>query len=141
MKMKKKQIAILCIFACLIASAVIPAYAEVPEDHLMPLANYYYSASASLTISASGIATATGGIIGRPGVTTKTTVHLYLQRKENGAWVNVDDWISSNETTDTTLQENKAVTKGYTYRAKASCYAYCGKKYEKVICYSAEIPY
>ena len=52
MKMKKKQIAILCIFACLIASAVIPAYAEVPEDHLMPLANYYYSASASLTISA-----------------------------------------------------------------------------------------
>ena len=140
--MKKKRIAILCIFTCLIAGMIVmPAYAESPMDNLMPLADYHYSTSASLTISANGIATATGEIIGRPGVTTKTTVHLYLQRKENGVWTNVDDWLSSNEAADTTLLRSRAVTRGYTYRAKASCYAYCGNKYERVICYSAEIPY
>ncbi len=100
-----------------------------------------FLSKALLVISSKGIAESTGKIVGIPGVTTKTTVHLYLQRIENGEWIDVDDWIASNEAVSTTITKTRAVDKGYTYRTKASCYAYSGKKYERVISYSSEIKY
>lgn len=74
-------------------------------------------------------------------ITTKTTVHLYLQKYEDGEWVDIADWISSNNSVNTTLVKTKSVDKGYTYRAKASCYAYSGSAYENVVRYSSEITY
>ena len=87
------------------------------------------------------VAEATGKIVGLTGVTTKTTVHLYLQKYEDGEWVDIADWISSNNSVNTTLVKTKSVDKGYTYRAKASCYAYSGSAYENVVRYSSEITY
>ena len=141
MKMEKKRLAIVYIAICLIMTTAVPVYANYPEEGFVPLSEYYYSAKATLAISPNGTATVTGKISGLTGVTTKTTVHLYLQKKESGNWIDVDDWVLSNDTSDTTLQRTKSVAKGYTYRAKASCYAYCGKDYERTIKYSDEIKY
>jgi hypothetical protein len=102
---------------------------------------YYKSASASLSISSSGTASLTGKITGYAGTTTKTTVHLYLQKYEDGDWVDVDDWILSNDAASTTLSETKSSLARGKYRAKASCYAYSGSDYERVIKYSSEVTY
>jgi hypothetical protein len=105
------------------------------------MAENYRSASALLGISSTGVATVTGAIYGMSGTTTKTTVHLYLQRYVNGAWEDVDDWVSSGETANRTLTKEKQVAKGYKYRTKASCYAYSGTKSEHVTKYSATVTY
>ena len=70
------------------------------------------------------------------GVTTKVTIHLYLQQYSNGRWVNYDDWLETNEGISCTV--SKTVT-GYKYRAKASCYAYAGSDYEHIVKYSKEV--
>ena len=137
--MRKKVLGI-CLIACLVFASAISAYAAVP-DTMEPLAQYYFSVSASLTISSSGLAKPSGSIMGIAGTTTKTTVHLYLQRYEDGDWVDVDDWLVSNNSATTSAAGSKQVEKGYKYRAKASCYAYCGSDYERVIRYSSEIYY
>ena len=140
MKMKRKLLAVWMMAVLLVVSAV-PAYAALPEDEIGLMAEYHSSADASLSISSSGVATAKGFIIGILGTTTKTTVHLYLQRYEDGEWVDVDDWLVSNDSVTTSVAKSKQVEKGYKYRAKASCYAYCGSDYERVIRYSSEITY
>ena len=137
--MRKKVLGI-CLIACLVFASAISAYATVP-DTVEPLAQYYFSASASLTISSTGLAKPSGSIMGIAGTTTKTTVHLYLQRYEGGTWVDVDDWLVSNESVTTSAVGRKQVENGYKYRAKAACYAYCGSDYERVIRYSSEIYY
>lgn len=105
------------------------------------MALYYRSASATLGISSNGVAEVRGDIKGIIGTTTKTTVHLYLQQYENGDWVDVDDWLDSDETVNRTLTKQVTVEKGFKYRAKASCYAYSGTKCEHVTKYSAEVSY
>lgn len=140
MKLKRKLITV-CMMAVLLVAAAVPAYAALPEDEIGLMAEYHSGASATLSISSKGVATAKGSIVGVIGTTTKTTVHLYLQRYEDGEWVDVDDWILSQNTVSSTLTETKSVDKGYKYRAKASCYAYSGSDYERVIRYSSEIMY
>ena len=140
MKLKRKLITV-CMMAVLLVAAAVPAYAALPEDEIGLMAEYHSAASATLSISSSGVATAKGSIVGILGTTTKTTVHLYLQRYEDGEWVDVDDWILSQNTVSSTLTETKSVDKGYKYRAKASCYAYSGSDYERVIKYSSEMTY
>ena len=140
MKLKRKLITV-CMMAVLLVAAAVPAYAALPEDEIGLMAEYHSAASATLSISSSGVATAKGSIVGILGTTTKTTVHLYLQRYEDGEWVDVDDWILSQNTVSSTLTETESVDKGYKYRAKASCYAYSGSDYERVIKYSSEMTY
>ena len=140
MNMKRKLLTV-CMMVVLVVVTAVPAYAALPESGIELMAEYHSAANATLSISSSGVATAKGSIIGILGTTTKTTVHLYLQRYENGAWVDVDDWTLSQNTVSTTLTETKSVDRGYKYRAKASCYAYSGSDYERVIKYSSEISY
>ncbi len=126
----------------MLVMAITPVSAAVdPGESAGLMAEYYFSASAGLTISSSGMAEAKGKLTGLTGVTTKTTVHLYLQRYKDGKWENVDDWLSTGETVNRSLTKSKQVIKGYKYRAKASCYAYSGTKYEHVTKYSSAVNY
>ena len=133
----------ICLIMCLLTTIeLIPAYAfSEAEDEISPMAMYYVTATANLSISSAGKATATGTISGLVGTTTKTTVHLYLQKYENGEWVDVEDWVESNETVNTSLTKTKSALARGKYRAKASCYAYSGSDYERVIKYSSEVTY
>lgn len=116
-------------------TTAISAFAVGSDYSVLRSTNYSY-ANAVLNISA-GEATATGIMQGIPGVTTKITVHLYLQQYKDGKWVDYDDWTKTEKGVNCTLSETVSVPKGYTYRAKASCYAYAGNKSEHVIKYSA----
>ena len=120
-------------------TTAISAFAVGSDYSVLRSTNYSY-ANAVLNISA-GEATATGIMQGIPGVTTKITVHLYLQQYKDGKWVDYDDWTKSENSTYVTLTPKLSVPKGYTYRAKASCYAYAGSKSEHVTTYSREVKY
>ena len=138
----KKLIKIGLILCLLMAATVVPAYAAIGTGgEISPMALYYSTAKATLTISSTGTASLTGKITGYEGTTTKTTVHLNLQKYENDNWIDVDDWILSTDTASTTLSKTKSSLPHGKYRAKASCYAYSGSDYERVIKYSSEVTY
>ncbi|MFR5858745.1 MAG: hypothetical protein ACLUJC_05910 [Clostridia bacterium] len=135
----KRAIGMIVILSLFIFTTAIPAFAVDSDYNVLRAANYSY-ANAGLNISA-GEATATGIMQGIPGVTTKITVHLYLQQYKDGKWVDYDDWTKTEKGVNCTLSETVSVPKGYTYRAKASCYAYAGSKSEHVTKYSSEVKY
>ena len=137
----KKKIIVLCVILLMLMGTSASAYAigTLPEMGLM--AEYHISSKASLTISSGGLAEVTGKILGVPGITTRTSVILYLEKYKNGAWVEDDSWFSEGGTVNTTLSETKYVEKGYKYRAKAVCYAFSTNDHERVVRYSDEVYY
>lgn len=98
-------------------------------------ANNYSYAEATLAISGNSLQVV-GRIGGKPKVTTKTSIHLYLQQYRGTNWVNISNWISTGDTVSRTLSKTCLVEKGYKYRAKAVCYAYVGSNCEKTTKYS-----
>ena len=133
--MTKKSIVFILVACIVMACFSNSASAAVIEPDIEPMATYYRSAYAKIDISDSGTATIKGSITGYAGTTTKTSVHLYLQKYKNGQWINVADWPNTNNASSCTLSKSKAVAKGK-YRAKAICTAYAGTKYERVTKYS-----
>lgn len=112
-------------------------YATVNEKIGMDtFALYYSDIRASISIS-NGTATATGIVVGKPGVATKVSIHLYLQQYKNGNWNNICDWSESKDSTSISLLKSKTIAKGYKYRTKAVCVTYAGSKSEKATVYSS----
>lgn len=140
--MLKKFTAIFAAAFILGICTMLPASAAViddPEDS--PMASNYNTASASLSISDSGTASASGNVSGKAGRTTKISIHLYLQKYSNDKWTSVADWSGSKEATSYRLKKTKSVSKGYRYRTKAVCRAYAGSDSEKVTRYSSAVKY
>ena len=135
----KRTITVLLVACVLIFSSLTVASASM-SDIIAPMADNYRSVYADLKIT-SGEATVYAKMNGKIGITTKVTIHLYLQQYKDGKWVDYDDWTKTEKGVNCTLSETVSVPKGYTYRAKASCYAYAGSKSEHVIKYSAEVKY
>ena len=135
----KRTITVLLVACVLIFSSLTVASASM-SDIIAPMADNYRSVYADLKIT-SGEATVSAKMNGKIGITTKVTIHLYLQQYKDGKWVDYDDWTNTEKGVNCTLSETVSVPKGYTYRAKASCYAYAGSKSEHVIKYSAEVKY
>ena len=135
----KRTITVLLVACVLIFSSLTVASASM-SDIIAPMADNYRSVYADLKIT-SGEATVSAKMNGKIGITTKVTIHLYLQQYKDGKWVDYDDWTKTENGVNCTLSETVSVPKGYTYRAKASCYAYAGSKSEHVIKYSSEVKY
>ena len=135
----KRTITVLLVACVLIFSSLTVASASM-SDIIAPMADNYRSVYADLKIT-SGEATVSAKMNGKIGITTKVSIHLYLQQYKDGKWVDYDDWTKTEKGVNCTLSETVSVPKGYTYRAKASCYAYAGSKSEHVIKYSAEVKY
>lgn len=137
--MLKRFVSTVIVLCLLFFMMIVPVSAAVGGGgNAEIMSTYYRSANAFLEIS-EGEAKIEGNLYGYSGVTTKTTIHLYLQRYKDGVWEDVDDWLSTGETVNRSLTKSKQVTKGYKYRAKASCYAYSGTKCEHVTKYSKEV--
>ena len=93
-------------------------------------------ASTRLTIPSTGSAEATGQITGIPGVTTRVAIFLYLEIYVNSTWSVV---ASENQTYDSylgSLQADFPVSSGYSYRIRASYYAFCDSASENLVRYS-----
>ena len=126
--------------ACVLLFSSITVASASMFDVIAPVADNYSNINVNLDI-ASGKAEVSATLYGRIGVTTKATIHLYLQQYKDGKWVDYDDWTKSVNSINCALSETISVPKGYTYRAKASCYAYAGSKSEHVTKYSSEVKY
>lgn len=136
--MKKVLLAFLLIFLFIVSTFSL-AYAE-SGNSFVPMASNYKSATVNLNIQ-NGTATIRGNLTGINGVTTKATVHLYLQQYSNDEWKDYADWLASDTGVDCVVVKTISVPKGYKYRAKASCYAYNGAKSEHITKYSSQISY
>lgn len=133
-----RAIVILTALAIIIMGNICSTYAEVSDASVM--AEHSNLVSTSLSID-KGKVTVKGTLKGVYGITTKATVHLYLQQYSNKKWIIYDSWFESKDGTDCTLKKVVSVPKGYRYRTKISCYAYSGLKSENIIKFSDEIQY
>ena len=134
----KVIVPLLCFSLIFTASPVNAATVTIPDTSIM--AENYLSTSAKLSIS-SGTATVTAQIVGKAGITTKTSIHAYLQQYKSGNWVTVEDWTSSGSTITRTISKTHAVTKGYKYRTKAVFKAYVGNNCETKTVLSSTVSY
>ena len=133
----KRTITALLVACVLLFSSISVASAAI-FGSVAPMAANYLDAEARLKI-VSGTATVSGNMNGKMGITTKVTIHLYLQQYKNGKWTDYDDWLESKNGTGLTVSKTVTVPTGYKYRAKASCYAYAGNNCEHVVKYSGEV--
>ena len=124
--------------ACVLLFSSISVASAAIFGSVAPMAENYLDAEARLKI-VSGTATVSGNMNGKMGITTKVTIHLYLQQYKNGKWTDYDDWLESKNGTGLTVSKTVTVPTGYKYRAKASCYAYAGNNCEHVVKYSGEV--
>ena len=133
----KRTITALLVACVSLFSSISVASAAI-FGSVAPMAENYLDAEARLKI-VSGTATVSGNMNGKMGITTKVTIHLYLQQYKNGKWTDYDDWLESKNGTGLTVSKTVTVPTGYKYRAKASCYAYAGNNCEHVVKYSGEV--
>ena len=133
----KRTITALLVACVLLFSSISVASAAI-FGSVAPMAENYLDAEARLKI-VSGTATVSGNMNGKMGITTKVTIHLYLQQYKNGKWTDYDDWLESKNGTGLTVSKTVTVPTGYKYRAKASCYAYAGNNCEHVVKYCGEV--
>lgn len=140
----KRLVVCMMVIISLFSVSVVPGFAaaiDPGESETMPCYDYAESVAVSLDVSKGGTATATAEIAGYPGTTTKVSVYMYLERKEDGKWVTVESWSERTSSHSVTLEESVDVDSGYTYRVRTSCYAYSGTASEHITKYSQEVDY
>ena len=83
-----------------------------------PKSAYYTSAYANLSISSSGTATSKGIVVDKPNITTRITIHLYLQKYSGGKWITYKDWSGEKKGYTYTFPKSSSIGHGK-YRMKA----------------------
>lgn len=139
--LKRSMVAITTACIMFICMLLPVSAAEADEPGFSLMAANYRKASASISISDNGTASATGKMVGTAGHTTKISIHLYLQKYSSGKWTSVADWTGSKAASSYTLKKTKNVAKGCKYRTKAVLKAYAGSSAEKTTKYSTAVKY
>lgn len=111
----------MCMLICGAISPMKVSAKEADIQMVEPRMTYIYSYSTELSISSDGVATVTGMIRGKSGVTS-TYVEVTLQKSESGKWVDVESWEDSSSTRSVTVAETYQVVRG-TYRVTMTCSA------------------
>lgn len=108
--MKKVLLAFLLIFLFIVSTFSL-AYAE-SGNSFVPIESSYRSAIVNLNIR-DGTATIRGNLTGINDVTTKATVHLYLQQYSNNDWKDYTDWVVSDTGVDSVTHKRTESTSTY----------------------------
>lgn len=111
----------MCMLICGVILSMKVSAKEADIQMVEPRMTYIYSYSTELSISSDGVATVTGMIRGKSGVTS-TYVEVTLQKSESGQWVDVESWEDSSSTRSVTVAETYQVARG-TYRVTMTCSA------------------
>ena len=124
-----------------IAEAASPGDVNVPViEEMDPRFAYIIAATSTIGFKdGQGIAGST--LDGKKSLTTKITIHTYLQQYKNGEWTTLG---GSSKTTNGYYAYNtysKAIPKGYKYRTKSIFYVYSGTDKEKHTNYSKVATY
>ena len=120
-----KKCNVLAVCICLLFCGVISPIEVFANDATVsavePRMTYIYSYSTDVSISSDGVATITGMVRGKSGVTS-TYVKEKKKKSESGSWKDVKSWEDSNNTRSTTIAETYQVSKGE-YRVTMTCSA------------------
>lgn len=120
----KRLCKMVCIGICVLVCGLVlyePVSAKGTSVEAEPRMTSISSYSTELTISTDGVASVTGFVRGKSGV-TNTYVKVTLQQKVSDSWVDVKFWEDSNSTRSTTVAETYEVSRG-TFRVTMTCSA------------------
>lgn len=114
------RMAAICMLLC---GLVLPlsVHAKEANAQLMSKMTNISTYSTELSISSDGIASASGFVKGKSGVTS-TYVKVTLQKSVSGKWVDVESWETSSDTRSASVAETYQVSRG-TYRVTMICSA------------------
>jgi hypothetical protein len=93
----------------------------------------------TLSISSSDLANCTASIYCYPGTVDQIWVFMYLEIYSNGSWVSAANWSASTTSNYLTLSRISYAPTGYTYRVRASYYAYKDGVAEHIVGYSKTV--
>ena len=124
MKKLIRQLSGIVVCVCmLLCGGVSPitAVAKEASVQIEPRMTYILSYGADLSISNNGVATITGSVTGKAGV-TQTSVKVTLQKSVSGTWTNVESWEASSDGRSASVNTTYQVSRG-TYRVTMTCSA------------------
>ena len=138
----KKRLSVLILISMVLVLAMGSPMAAVSQslpDGLIdagispsPMFVYVHHTSTLISISPSGLVTATGSISAYENLTDEVWIYLYLEQYVNGTWVTYDSWSGFFQSYKGILAGYKYVPHGYNYRVRASYYAWSGNNYEQI---------
>jgi len=135
-KKMKKAAAAICLGAAVLTSVPAVSFAETAvepvhqqDSEIAPRMQYISSARCSLEIDGT-TATVDCWVKGDYLTATKAKVIAELQLKNGSSWIPVAIWTDTKEDYEAYLCESKAVSKGCTYRAKATVTVWEGSQSE-----------
>lgn len=124
MKKVIKTMVLLTLCICVLGGGMsYPMVVNAEEQHVVESRMTYISSySTDLSISSTGLATITGRVRGKTGVTS-TYVKCTLQRSVGGGWVDVKSWEASSSTLAATVGVDYQLASRGTYRVTMVCRA------------------
>ena len=135
-KKMKKTAAVICLGAAVLTSVPAVSFAETAVEPvhqqdagIAPHMQYISSARCSLEIDGT-TATVDAWVKGDVFEATKAKVIAELQLKNGSSWLPVAIWTDTQEGFDAEVYETKTVSKGCTYRVKATVTVWEGSQSE-----------
>lgn len=139
----KKVFATICLGTVALTSMPAVSFAETAvepvkyqENEVAPRMTYIQRAKCDFTISGT-TATIDSSVTGR-STATKAKVVAELQMKSGSTWVTVSTWTDIQDDYEAYVDATKSVTKGNTYRVKATVTVWEGSQSETKTVYSSE---
>lgn len=122
-KMKKMLIMTMLGICIILGQMATPMVVNAVEmENIEPRMTYISSYTTDLSITSTGVATITGSVRGKSGVTS-TYVKCTLQMSVSGDWVDVKSWTDSTSTRAATVAETYQLSSRGTYRVYMECSA------------------
>lgn len=114
------------VFLCicmLFCGLVLPVSVHASEGNVQiePRMTNISTYGTGLSISRDGVASISGYVRGKPGVTS-TYVEVTLQEKVSDVWIDVESWEKSGNAIGASVAETYSVSRG-TYRVVMTCSA------------------
>ena len=100
--------------------------------------NYF---NAYLQINGSGNAEFNCNVRGYSGTTTRIEISAKLQKYVDGSWVTLKTFTKGTDSYSVSLNDSYKVSKGYTYRIRATVHAYSNSSSETRTVLSNEVKY
>ena len=140
----KKAAAAVCLGAVVLTS--VPAVAAMAtavepvtqqtESGIAPYMLYIVDANCTLSISGTA-ATVNAWVIGDDFDATKAKVVAELQEKDGNSWTSIATWTDTQNSSYASVYKTKSITKGKTYRVKATVTVWEGSASETQTIYSS----
>ena len=122
-KLKRLFVATILIVCMLLIGLSTPIIVHAEDDSMVePRMTYISSYTTDLSITSTGVATITGNVRGKSGVTS-TYIKCTLQMSVGGGWVDVKSWEASNTSPGSTISETYQLSSRGTYRVDMVCRA------------------